>query len=78
MAGITEDQLHELRLRYEATYDAYQSCVEALANVERKGSRPTHELLAAEAKALRELNEARERYRDALMEIAFLSDDPKR
>jgi hypothetical protein len=75
--AIRETELRELRLRYEATYDAYQSCVEALANVQRQGSRPTHDLLAAEAKALRELNEARERYRDALMAIAFLSDDPK-
>jgi hypothetical protein len=33
--------------------------------------------MAAEAKALSELNEARERYRDALVEVAFLSDDPK-
>jgi hypothetical protein len=31
--AISETELRELRLRYEATYDAYQSCVEALANV---------------------------------------------
>jgi hypothetical protein len=41
-----------------------------------KGERPTPQLLEKEAKALRNLNEARERYRDALMQIAFLSDDP--
>ena len=76
--AISEAELRELRVKYEAAYDAYQSCIEALANIERKRSRPTHELLAAETKALRELNDARERYRDALMEIAFLSDDPKR
>jgi hypothetical protein len=75
--AISETELRELRLQYEATYDAYQSCVEALANVERTGSPPTHDLMAAEAKALSELNEARERYRDALVEVAFLSDDPK-
>jgi hypothetical protein len=54
---LSETELRELRLRYEATYDAYQSCVEA-ANVQRQGSRPTHDMLAAEAGALRELNEA--------------------
>ena len=33
---ISESELRELRLRYEMAYDAYQSCVEALADVERK------------------------------------------
>jgi hypothetical protein len=73
---VSERELRELRLRYEAAYTAYQSCVEALAKAGSQGKRPSAELLQKEAQALRELNEARERYRDALMRIAFLSDDP--
>ena len=73
---ITEAELRELRLRYESAYDAYQSCVHALAELGRNGGRPSRELLENEAKALRELTEARERYRDALVQVAFLSDDP--
>ena len=76
--AISEAELRALRLKYEAAYDAYRSCVEALADLEGKGARPTPDLLTAEAEALRELNGARERYRDALLEIAVLSDEPKR
>ena len=70
----SEDGLRELRQRYEAAYDAYQHCVQALKRVGIVGQRPSPELLQTEAKALRELNEARERYRDALMLTAFDTD----
>lgn len=76
MPPISEKALRELRQRYQAAYTAYQSCVDALAALSIKGEKATDELLTKEAKALRELNEARSLYRDALMEIAFLSGDP--
>jgi hypothetical protein len=67
----TEDKLRELRQKYQAAYTAYQSCVDALTELSFKGEKPSAELLAKEAKALRELNETRAAYRDALLEIAF-------
>lgn len=39
----------------------------ALAEVERKGEILSEDLLTKESHALRELNEARDRYRDALI-----------
>jgi hypothetical protein len=68
---ISEAELLDLRQKYQAAYTAYQSCVDALAQISLKGEKASAELLASEARALRELNEARERYRDALMQIAF-------
>jgi hypothetical protein len=76
MAGLTEEHLRELRQRYQVAYTAYQSCVDALTKVSFKGEKPSSELWAKEAMALRELNEARAAYRDALLEIAFGHDKP--
>lgn len=67
MTRFTEAVLRELRARYQTAYESYQSCVHALAEVERKGEIPSEELLAKESHALRERNEARNRYRDALI-----------
>jgi hypothetical protein len=67
----TEDKLLELRQRYKAAYTAYRSCVEALTELNLNGEKPSAELLGKEAKALRELNEARAAYRDALLQTAF-------
>ena len=78
MPPISESELRELRQRYQAAYTAYQSCVDALTEIGSRGEKPSDELLHKEAHALRELNEARAAYRDALMEIGFLSDDFKR
>jgi hypothetical protein len=75
MAPPTEATLRDLRQRYQAAYTAYQSCVDALTEMGLKGEKPSDELLQREAKALRELNEARAAYRDALMETAF-GEDP--
>ena len=72
---INDAELVHLRLRYEAAYDAYQSCVLALEEVWRGGEKPSAELLERQKTALRELNEERKRYRDALVEVAFLPDD---
>ena len=72
---ITDAELVDLRLRYEAAYAAYQSCVLALEEVWRGGGKPAAELLERHKTALRELNEERKRYRDALVQVAFLSDD---
>jgi hypothetical protein len=73
--SATEAELVDLRLRYEAAYDAYQGCLQALEESERRRERPSPQLLALEPCALNELNEARRRYRDALIEVAFLPND---
>ena len=72
---ITDAELVEFRLRYEAAYDAYQSCRLALDEVWRRGDRPSAQMLERHATTLRELNKQRARYRDALMQVAFLEDD---
>ena len=72
---ITDSKLVELRLRYEAAYGAYQSCVLALEEAWRGGERPSAELLDRHTTMLRDLNEQRRRYRDALVQVAFLKDD---
>ena len=72
---ISDAELVHLRLRYEAAYEAYQSCVLALEEALRGGEKPSAELIERQKTALRELNEQRKRYRDALVEVAFLPDD---
>ena len=69
---ITDTQLVELRLKYEGAYDVYQTCVVALEESWRGGERPSTEMLERHATVLRELNEHRKRYRDALVRVAFL------
>ena len=70
---ISDAELVDLRLRYETAYDAYQASVFAL---EKAGAGAAPQLLARHAEMLRHLNEERARYRDALIQVAFLSDDP--
>ena len=72
---ITDAELTHLRLRYETAYEVYQSCVLALEQIWRGGETPSAQLLKRHAQALRELNEERTPYRDALVQVAFLSDD---
>ena len=55
----SEADLRELRLRYNAAYSAYQSCLIALNEVAMSGQAPSKALLENEAKALRELTDAR-------------------
>jgi hypothetical protein len=55
----TDAQLQSLRLRYNAAYTAYRSRVNALSEAAMEGKAHAAELLEHEAKALRELNEAR-------------------
>ena len=69
MGKPTERELLDLRLRFQSAYAAYQSCAQALAELGRKGEQPSAELLVQESEALRKLNEARERYRDALIQM---------
>ena len=59
MLKIKEAALRGLRLKYNAAYSAYQSCVRALSEVSMAGEAPSAELLENEAKALRELTGAR-------------------
>lgn len=72
---IGDAALVDLRLRYESAYDAYQACVSALEEACRGGDEPAASLVARHAEALRRLNLERVRYRDALVQAAFLSDD---
>jgi hypothetical protein len=67
--------LIDLRLRYETAFDAYQACVFALEEAWRQGDEPAPGLLARHAESLRHLNVERARYRDALVQAAFLPDD---
>ena len=55
----SEVDLRELRLRYNAAYSAYQSCLIALNEAAMSGQPPSKVLLENEANALRELTEAR-------------------
>ena len=72
---VSDAELIERRLRYETAYDAYQGCVFALEEALRRNDQPEAQLLARHAETLRRLNEQRARYRDALVQAAFLSDD---
>jgi hypothetical protein len=56
---MTQDKLRDLRLKYNAAYTAYQSCVIAMNECALRGVAPSDELLKNEAEALRVLNEAR-------------------
>ena len=73
-----ESELAALRRRYKAAHDAYQSCLQALEQSEQQRERPSPELLEIEGRALNELNDARRRYRDALIGVAFPPDDAAR
>jgi hypothetical protein len=55
----TEATLRDLRMRYNAAYSAYQSCLIALNEAAMSGQPPSKDLLEKEADALAELNEAR-------------------
>jgi len=71
----SDAELVDLRLRYETAFDAYHVCVFALEEAWRQGDEPAPELLARHAESLRHLNVERGRYRDALMQTAFLPKD---
>ena len=58
-ASADGSALQTLRMRYKAAYTAYQSCVRALTEASMSGAPLSKELLENEAKALRELTEAR-------------------
>jgi hypothetical protein len=52
MPLATETALHELRMRYQAAYTAYQGCVRAVTEATMSGTVPSAALLEQEAKAL--------------------------
>ena len=58
-AALTEADMRALRLRYNAAYSAYQDCMIAINEAAMSGQPASPELLKNEAKALRELTEAR-------------------
>jgi hypothetical protein len=68
MPKATEAALQTLRMRYKAAYTAYQSCVRALTEASMSGALLSKELLENEAKALRELTEARGNLLAAMLE----------
>ena len=72
---LTDAELRELRLRYNAAYAAYQSCVMAMNEAIISGQKPTPELLENESKALRELTEARAKLLRGLAGRANDDDD---
>jgi hypothetical protein len=59
MPTVTESELRELRLRYNAAYAAYQSCLLAMNEAVMSGQAASSALLKNEAEALRELTGAR-------------------
>lgn len=59
LPATSEANLRELRMRYNAAYSAYQSCLIAINEAATSGLPPSKALLANEANALRELNDAR-------------------
>ena len=59
MSRTTEATLETLRMKYNAAYEAYQSCVRELIDAGKDGGKPSQELLDDEAKAIYQLNEAR-------------------
>jgi hypothetical protein len=65
MPPVTEEKLRRLRDTYRVTYTAYMRRVDALTALISKRERAPAELMENEAKALRELHQARGAYRDA-------------
>jgi len=59
MPPVTEAMLQELRMRYQAAYTAYRTCVRAVSEATMNGSLPSATLLEQEAKALGALNKLR-------------------
>ena len=70
MPSIADAELRALRLRYNAAYSAYQSCVMALNEAVISGVLASPELLKNEAAALRELTDARGKLLDAMAAAA--------
>jgi hypothetical protein len=59
MSRTTDATLETLRMKYKLAHEVYQGCVGALMDADKDGRKPSPELLAEEAKAMRELTEAR-------------------
>jgi hypothetical protein len=56
---LSEADMRTLRMRYNAAYAGYQSCVLSLNEAAMAGQSPSQELFNSEAAALCELTEAR-------------------
>jgi len=69
--SMSEAKLRRLRALYESAWEAYYSSAKALVEMERRRAHPSPGLMVRESAALRALNDARERYRDALMQADF-------
>jgi hypothetical protein len=59
MPNATEAVLHELRMRYQVAYTAYQACVRAVTEATMGGDVVSPALLQKEARALEALKQAR-------------------
>jgi hypothetical protein len=67
---VSEADVRTLRMRYNAAYAAYQSCVIALNGAAMTGQVASEELLSGEAAALTDLTEARGELLAAMAAIA--------
>ncbi|HET7607597.1 MAG TPA: hypothetical protein VFL84_02885 [Gammaproteobacteria bacterium] len=73
LPATSEANLRELRMRYNAAYSAYQSCLIAINEAAMSGLPPSKALLANEGNALRELNDARGNLIAAMGQITWPS-----
>ena len=79
MPPLSDTALHELRMRYQAAYTAYQGCVRAVTEATMSGAVPSAALLEQEAKALGALTLLRASLLAAMTDAAAadLSSDPR-
>lgn len=67
---MDSNALETARLRYRAAYDAYRERARRVAQKLEKGSVPTADEIADEARATEQLGEARRRLLDAMAELS--------
>jgi hypothetical protein len=70
LPAVSEARVRTLRMRYNAAYAAYQSCLMAINEASMTGQAASPELLSSEAAALSELTEARGRLLGAMAAMA--------
>jgi hypothetical protein len=74
MIAEANDDLRQLRLRYQAAYHAYQDCMIAIVLA---GNRPAQELLDQQITAFHALAATRYAYGKALVQFCVDNDDGK-
>lgn len=66
MPWTDDAAVRSIRLAYNAALAAHSSCARALNEATMRGEIPTSELIEAEKRALKQLNEAREKLHAAM------------